>query len=559
MLVYADAKRTADPRELLRALLDDAARLTSAAGRVRGEQLTALLLNAGELAQGLIDSEWQAATTDESSPLVATATDLVRTLATAFVADDEHMIELASRTLAGLALPERVSVSLPEGFAFYAVYPRSWAQLAEQHRGARTRVIGIRSIGLTLGAVVAAAAGSELFVSVRPSGHPFDRTLAIGPALARALLEHNDDVIYLIVDEGPGLSGSSFASIAKWLAARAVPLDRIVFMPSHAGAPGPHASDDVRHIWANVRKQVPAAPQVLERFAGSKDLSGGAWRHELYGQHPWPPANRQQERLKLLMQDCDLPRLAKFAGLGRYGAEKLALAQTLASSGWIPQPLELADGFLSSEWMTDALPLDHPAASFDRAQLLRRVGDYISFRASLPAPACPGAPVEALFRMLLANAEQALGAAGRARACAWERSLEQLGEGLQPCRTDNRMHRWEWITTSAGELLKCDALDHHAAHDLVGPQDPLWDLVGARHELALDDTEFSALAQRVARALGRNWTDTQIGFFSAAYLAFQCGATTMAAETAPEADALLLRREARRYARALMTTAPNVQ
>jgi hypothetical protein len=39
--------------------------------------------------------------------------------------------------------------------------------------------------------------------------------------------------------------------------------------------------------------------------------------------------------------------------------------------------------------------------------------------------------------------------------------------------------------------------------------------------------------------------------------AFQCGAATLAADVAPEADALRLRDEAQRYARALTTIAPS--
>lgn len=549
MLVYADAKRTADPRALLRALREHAAR--------RGADRTTLLLEAGELAQGIIDHAWQSsAEIDEWSPLVERATALVRACAEAFVGDDERPIVIPP--FDELELPERVSVSLPEGFAFYAVYPQAWARLAEQHRNAPTRVIGIRSIGLTLGAVVAAAARAQRFASVRPSGHPFDRTLAIGSALGRALLEHNEGVGYLVVDEGPGRSGSSFASVARWLTAHGVAVDRIVFMPSHAGGPGPDASDQVRRIWAAVRTQVPGAPPVLERFAGCEDLSGGAWRGVVYGAHAWPPASPQQERLKLLSRDHGAPRLAKFAGLGRYGADKLALAQTLANRGWTPQPIALTDGFLIREWLPHALPLDHPAAVVDRAALLRRVADYIAFRGTnLPAEDCPRASVHTLFRMLQRNVEQALGPALRRRFDVFERSLGHIETHLHPCRTDNRMHRWEWLTTPGGTLIKADALDHHATHDLIGAQDPLWDLVGARHELALDDDQFTALRDRVARALGRDWSDTQVSFFSAAYLAFQCGAATLAADVSADPDALRLRKEARRYAKALTTIAPS--
>lgn len=122
MLVYADAKHRADPRALLRALIDHAAKLPSAAEPERHEALTSLLLDAGELAQGLIDAEQQRAGLDELTLLTEAATAMVRAVAEAFVADG-WVDALQLRALARLALPEQVSISRPEGFAFYATYP----------------------------------------------------------------------------------------------------------------------------------------------------------------------------------------------------------------------------------------------------------------------------------------------------------------------------------------------------------------------------------------------------------------------------------------------------
>lgn len=546
VLVYGDGKRIVDPRELLRALAGQA-------HAARPEQRTASLIDAGELAQGLIDSEFETARIDDATPLTAAATALLGEVAAWFVVDGDRPLALERQPLP--SLPARVSVSRPEGFAFYAVYPSAYASAARRFLSARTRVIGIRSIGLTLAAVVAATLGSERLVSVRPIGHPFDRTLAIGPGLERMLLDDRGDAIYLIVDEGPGLSGSSLASVAGYLLDRGVSHDRVVLMPSHPGEPGPHGSDRVRRIWRTIERIVPAPAPALESLASAgTDLGGGAWRRVVYGDHPWPPANPQQERQKFLVDRGGRLRLAKFAGLGRYGADKLALAQMLASRGWTTRVVELTDGFLLGEWRSDAVPLDHPDAIFDRATLLRRVGEYIDFRGrTLPADECAGATIEQLLDMIMINAEQALGSGEP--FSPWHRRLPELAAGLRPCKTDNRMHRFEWLVTRDGTILKADAVDHHAAHDLIGAQDPLWDLVGARHELSLDDREFAALRQQ----LGRRWTDLQVEFFSAAYLAFACGAATLAARTAAEPDATSLRREARRYAAALRSIAPSAR
>jgi hypothetical protein len=101
-------------------------------------------------------------------------------------------------------------------------------------------VIGIRSIGTGLAAVVAAVAGEGSIVfSVRPQGHPFDRRLSLSPSLETAILNGAPEIA--IVDEGPGLSGSSFGCVADWLEDRGVPPESIAFFPSHRGTPGPYA------------------------------------------------------------------------------------------------------------------------------------------------------------------------------------------------------------------------------------------------------------------------------------------------------------------------------
>ena len=82
--------------------------------------------------------------------------------------------------------------------------------------GPDTRVIGIRSIGTGLAAIVAAALGAKRPFTVRPVGHPFSRELRIGDGLKEQLLA-DPHASFAIVDEGPGLSGSSFAAVIGWL------------------------------------------------------------------------------------------------------------------------------------------------------------------------------------------------------------------------------------------------------------------------------------------------------------------------------------------------------
>src|SRR5690606_5152455 len=123
-------------------------------------------------------------------------------------------------------------------------YPEGYLATARSSGlGAQTCVIGIRSIGTALAALVAAAIGARQAISVRPVGHPFDREIRAAPDLLAGADMRGD---FAVVDEGPGLSGSSFASVAKWLASQGVEKERIHFFPSHGGAPGPASTIDAR-------------------------------------------------------------------------------------------------------------------------------------------------------------------------------------------------------------------------------------------------------------------------------------------------------------------------
>ncbi len=65
-----------------------------------------------------------------------------------------------------------VTIKTAEGYAHYAVYPELYAEAA-RGMDAPPVVIGLRSIGLGLACMVAAACGAEPPVTLRPVGHPF--------------------------------------------------------------------------------------------------------------------------------------------------------------------------------------------------------------------------------------------------------------------------------------------------------------------------------------------------------------------------------------------------
>lgn len=493
MLVYGDRRRE----------------VTTAQTLARREAFTL-----AELAQGLIDAEFEANGVDDLTPLHAAAAADLRALAAG----------RAPGALAALPLPPRVTVKEPEGYAFYAVYPEAYAQAARSIAWpAPPFVIGLRSIGLGLAAQVAEASGAVGMVSLRPAGPPFRRTLRLSDRLRSSLAAHPGP--FAVVDEGPGLSGSSFGAVLDLLQDLGVSLDRIVVFPSHAGDLGPEADPAHRRRWAQVRRAVAGSP-ATDRAVGElfvdligpalhvEDLSGGAWRE---GDAPAFP---QQERLKFRISTASGRWLAKFAGLGHIGEAKLERARALHAADAVPAPVALRWGFLLSRWEDGEIARPTPA------ELAR----YLSLRAGLPAP--PGASPAALTEMARVNAAE----------LGLDLAPDPPRATPRPVAIDGRLHAWEWIRTPDGRLLKTDALDHCCAHDLIGGQDIAWDVAGAAVEFELPDAEV----ERLRAAVGADPELT--AFCRLAYPAFQAGLWSFAGD----------QRQVARYRAALKRARPRL-
>lgn len=601
MLVYGDLTRNEDTEAKVERIRSGLLALEEMApGIERHAEIVELLVEAGELEQGLLDDQLAMLGRERPTPVAQMAADLTRGIAEALLWSFRFAGQLpawegkrATPPLVGLGgaqralrklllarqglarLPGEIEVVVPEGYAFYGVYPETYLRAAEQLREewpGVLRVIGIRSIGTSLAAVVAAAGKGETSASVRPGGHPFARTLSIGVRMTGKLLVAADATgtrrpAFAIVDEGPGLSGSSFGAMADWLEEHGVSTEQIVFLPSHRGPLGPHASERHRQRWETARKYVveleelflgPGATWPLERWVQDltgpaegplEDIGAGRWRDRVLPKKGRPPAHLQQERRKYLLKGGGKTWLLKFAGLGRYGREKLELASELEKGGFTPPVAGLRHGFLISPWLDEARPLPL-VPDVDREALLDRVARYISFRARRLASGA-GASPEKLLEMAAFNVEQALGKPASEPLGAWKERLPELSTLARPALTDNRMHAWEWLVTPDGKIWKTDALDHHASNDLVGAQDPAWDLAGAIVELELSDDERNRLLEQVERSRRIKTPPDQLRFYTQAYLAFQMGYYTLAAQAvegmdAKEAEAL--RKRARWYA-----------
>jgi hypothetical protein len=379
---------------------------------------------------------------------------------------------------------------------------------------------------------------------VRPVGHPFRREVRIADALADRLLAEPDRC-FAIVDEGPGLSGSSFFAVADWLESRGVARERIHFFPSHPGDLGAQASDAHRARWARAARHWVSFEELFLNRGGPleswvadlvgplddplDDLSGGLWRAHRYARdEDWPAANVQQERRKYLARAKGASWLVKFAGLGAAGEAKLVRAHRLHEAGFGVETAGLRHGFLVERWI-DAPSLDE--VPFDRAALIARLGAYLAFRArAVPAPAESGASLDALARMAVHNAGEALGREAAATLTRRLAHAPQLEARVRRVVTDNRLHAQEWLVCE-GRLIKTDALDHHAAHDLVGCQDPAWDIAGAAIEFDLSADELAALCAAFERATQTAVSRDLLAFYEICYCAFQLGYWSLAADS----------------------------
>lgn len=578
MLVYGETTRTGSPRESLAGIVVSLRRAAAEPpGILRHSALVAALIEAGELAQGVADAAFLEDGHETTSAAQDAAIGLLGRLAGTVWASWRTglAVEVPSpdilRALDTVALPASITTRWAEGFAYYALYPEGYAMAAARSGlPAATRVIGIRSIGAPLAAMVAAGLGAEPPVTVRPVGHPFRRELALGEPIA-ARLAAGPPPAFAVADEGPGLSGSSFGAVIDTLGGLGIPEDRIALFPSHPGPPGSQASSDHRARWQRMSRHVTPFEEIVldgpvrQGLTGwvadlvgpaenpLEEISGGAWRRLHYAREAdWPPVNPSAERRKFLMRAGGRTWLLKFAGLGPAALRRLGRAQALHAAGFTPVVVGYRHGFLVERWAGEARPLDRcPVAP---ELLADAVGRYLGFRAKMFArnESC-GASLDELLAMARHNTAEALGSEAVRALDRWQPDcVARLAQRVCPVEIDGRLQSWKWLVQPDGKLLKCDALDHHAGHDLVGCQDIAWDVAGAFEELDLPLSGRAHMSRVVAETCGRPVDADLVALLTPCYLAFQLGAYTIAAaSTADPAEMARLHRAISRYANRL--------
>jgi hypothetical protein len=556
MIVYRGEERKVRTRAAL-------AEIAGAARDERGkpgaphENVRDLLIRFGEFEAGVMDRESAKADSDgeRGRTFRRAAVALGRWFAESWLgsggraAAEEFLAALDG--IAGSVLPEEIVTAVPEGYAHYGLYPESYVDAARrlhaERRPEQAWVIGIRSIGTSLSAAVAGTletlgTRTESW-TVRPRGHPFDRRLTVSEDLRGRWRMRSAAGVFAIVDEGPGLSGSSFVSAVDALAECGVPAGRMVLFPGWEGDAGRLVNERARGVWPGLAKY-PAGMFEPAFARGAADLSAGRWRDVLFPEMRGKPAAQPQHEARKYLRGGR--RMYKFAGLGRYGKGKFERARALGEAGYSPRALSLDAGFLEYDFAAG-----RPMAGAEvSAGFLERAADYLAFRGREFGEAARAVRFETMLEMIAVNVREALGdeAGGFAEGLrVYEREYGERPAG----HVDNRAMPHEWIVTGGG-WMKADSVDHSSDHFFPGEADPAWDLAALAVEFRLprDGREF--LRERYRGVSGDRVSRGLLYFYEAAYLAYRLGYCGMAAAaTRGSVDAERFAALRRAYGRAL--------
>lgn len=451
-------------------------------------------------------------------------------------------------------LPKALLISLPEGYAYYGLYPEMYYESAKnfikEKRPDKAFIIGIRSIGTSLSSVVSAALENSnclvKSITLRPRGDYFNRTLKISSELLSEI-KSNADSYFLIVDEGPGLSGTSFCSVAEYLSLLEIKNEKIVLFPSWL----PDASDFVSELsqrrWpmhekycASFESSSFGIDKIKRSFPSQSiyDISAGKWRELFFENISSSPAvfqNFEQRKYLLtekpfdevsnnLLMNDEKAFFLKFSGLGHYGIHLHKRASLLSDAGFSPKAYEITSGFIRFEFIKGT-PLSQQDVSLP---LLKRIAEYLSFLKKNFSKAKPSLSFDEILEMIKINVIKALGN-------EWESCLVSLqsfnSKGFEEniVEIDGRMLPYEWIKTK-DSFIKTDSIHHHTDHLLPGSIDIAWDIAGTIVEFHLDSEDAEYLLKEYSRLSGDPLPKERLHFFLIAYLAFRLGYSCFASE-----------------------------
>ncbi len=484
---------------------------------------------------------------DELNPLLESASSLALRSAEVlchvmesgrFPRESLAALHSAFQRVQSLDLPERSWHVVPEGFAFYGLYPECYIRSAENFfhdcRPEQITVIGLRSIGSTLSSVVEAKlrllGADVLRFTVRPHGHPFDRKVKLGESL-KELVKRRAGGYVLIIDEGPGLSGSSLCGTARTISKLGVPVDRIVLFPSWIPSGDSFVSESARTEWSMYSKyctdfaEIRSGLDVFNRGKEYIDISSGKWRRFLFP-HRWmlSAVNPYHERRKYAELDGDnISSVLKFAGLGRFGNRAEVISRILGERGFSPKVIKCVNGFIQYEYCDGDVFCEQDLGT----DFFKSVTQYLIFRKSSLPVSGEVLPYESLLTMIKVNVAESFGEPF-ARSICFDGLMDEELYYNDISVVDGRMLPAKWIKTG-GKWVKIDGADHHRDQFLPGPQNIAWDLAGVCIEFGLSDIQKRELLDLYKADLFDPYIEERIPFYLIAYSAFRTGYASMAA------------------------------
>jgi len=356
-------------------------------------------------------------------------------------------------------------------------------------------------------------------------GHPFDRYVELGEVERRVVAKAlTVDATFYVVDEGPGLSGSSFLATAEALLRAGVSSSKIVLLcsnqPDLKDLLGTNAAERwqrFRTVQAKAGSHLPAGAEIF--------FGGGRWREFCFASKAeWPACWLPMERLKFLSSDRD--ELFRFDGLGSYGLHLRERYLKVAEAGYGPVCESAGNGFT---WF----PMIRGAIARRVTQpLIKRAAEYCAFRAE--AIAANVTSNETLEEMARINVERELG-------CAIGDDFHL--EIVRPVIADGEMMLHEWLNPGdGGPALKLDSAAHGDDHFFPGATDIVWDLAGAIVEWQMDESTAHDFLKRYER-MANDHVQTRLRSYQIAYAAFRMGYSKMAAAamSGQEEESRLLR------------------
>jgi hypothetical protein len=484
--------------------------LSALVGAIRGPLDTSARASAA--ADALVAcGELEAALADAGHPSAALCALETDRLAAAVLGESLDLMSQAAR-LERIEVPHEIVTSTQEGFAFYALHPSSYARAAHDLGPCeRALVVGVRTIGATLSAMVGAALRRRgvrtTRCTVRPEGHPYDRVLELDPAVEQEVTRARAErALVVVVDEGPGLSGSTFLAVAERLARAGIPDERLALIASTRFDPSRLAARDAESRYRRFR--VIVAPVQADGPADGVSVSAGAWRaHAFTDESTWPSVFAQTERKKALVEGGT--RLIKFEGLGPTGRAAAERARALYEAGFVAPGRDEGGGYLSYPWAGT------PSTTADVGDdVLDRLASYCARRPIL----CPPCDTPLDLEAMVAKNLEVFG----------HRELALPGLVIVRAATvDGRMAPHEWLRQKNGTLLKCDAIAHGDDHFFPGPTDIAWDLAGAIVEWQLTKDAGAELLERYRRESSDD-VGPRISTWIQAYATFRLALTTLA-------------------------------